>query len=164
MKIYLVRHASPTSQSISGKDADRSLSIKGYQESALLSAFLEAHVEPCEVWCSSAVRTCETLLEISRKWQPLKTTYLPQLYLASREILLREIWHSSSSENLMILGHNFGLSQLLSYLTGTEHVMQTAELVELNFEGLSRAEVSESTASIGLRFCPPFSPLEYKYN
>jgi phosphohistidine phosphatase SixA len=164
MKIYLVRHASPTAESISGKDIDRPLSIKGFQESALLSAFLQANVASCEVWCSSAVRTCATLQEISRRWQALECAYLPSFYLAKKEILLREIWHSSSSKNLMIIGHNFGLSHLLSYLTGKEQILETAELVELNFEGLTRAEISEGTATIGLRFCPPFSPLEYKYN
>lgn len=164
MKIYLLRHASPSFGSISGKDSDRSLSMKGIQEAALLADFLQKEVSPCEVWCSSAVRTCETLAEISRQWTPPETSYLSHLYLASKEILLHEIWQSAGEENLMIIGHNMGLSNLLTYLTGIEHVLQPSELVELNFEGLSREEVSQASASTGLRFYPPTSPLEYRNN
>ena len=163
MKIYLLRHASPMEQATSGKDSDRPLSIQGFQESAQLGEQLRIMTPPCEVWCSSAVRTCETLTEIAKKWKPLACSYSPKLYMATKEVYLNLICNSSGSDDLMIIGHNYGISDLLLYLTGTHVLLEPAEFVEIEFTAMARCEISFETGTIARRYRPP-SPLVYKYN
>lgn len=163
MKIHILRHATPMSHSASGRDADRSLSVQGYQECELLGAYLRDHVVPCEVWCSSAVRTCETLREILRYWHPYSERFHPEFYLAPKETYLAHCWQSESDKDLLIIGHNFGLSDLLVYLSGEEHVLQPAELFTLDFQGMTRKEISASTGIIAGHFCPPDFSFARKY-
>lgn len=120
-------------------------------------------IPSCEVWCSSAVRTCETISEISKFWKPLSCSFIPKLYMATKDTYMGLICDSLSSDDLMLVGHNYGISELLLYLTGTNVIMEPAEFVEIDFNGLARNEISFETGKISRRYRPP-SPWEYKYN
>ncbi len=161
MKIHLLRHATPVAHVTSGKDFDRPLSEHGKQECVPLGEYLLEHVPPCEVWCSDALRTRQTFEEINKRWQPLSIRFLREFYLAPQQLYLNACNASTGSSDLMIIGHNFGISDLASDLCGQKMTLSPAEFVSLEFEGLSRAEVFPGTGVISSHFLPPADPSVY---
>jgi phosphohistidine phosphatase len=148
MKLYLIRHAKTDPQSSSGKDFDRKLLPRGTQQALDLSVFLsEQHIKAGKVLCSSAVRTRETWKSISPYWNG-NIEFLPELYLCDSLTMLQLINSSDSTEDLMVIGHNEGISELATYLTGTPIHMQTGMLVELNFQGESWQELTCESATL----------------
>jgi phosphohistidine phosphatase len=68
----------------------------------------------------------------------LKTTEVllyNSLYLAEKELILSEIEKVPNNVNkLLVVGHNNGLSNLASYLTGRNLLLSTCEMVEIQLE------------------------------
>ena len=148
MKLYLIRHAKTDPHSSTGKDFDRKLLPRGKQQALELSTFLneqQIHVE--KVLCSSAIRTKETWRYLSENWTaPIE--FVPELYLCNHLTMLQLINNSNCQEDLMIIGHNEGISELATYLSGTTVHMKTGMLVELTFRGSSWTELTCESANI----------------
>ena len=122
--LWLVRHAKSSWSSGVDRDHERPLAPRGERDSARLGAWLEQHgVHPSLIWCSTAVRTRQTLALARRGWHvpELRIAYRPSLYHASLEAmlaLLAQVPERASS--IMLLGHNPGLDDLLEALCGPE--------------------------------------------
>jgi len=150
MKLFLIRHAKTNPRSETGKDSDRALLPRGIRQSEDLKIYItEAGIAPKKVLCSTARRTKETLaiLDISA---PVE--YLEDLYLSPPDDMLRIVNSQSVKGDLMLVGHNEGISELASYLTGQELHLQTGTLIALQFEGDSWMELSGGMASIVHRY------------
>ena len=147
MKLYLVRHAKTDPHSITGKDFDRKLLPRGKQQALDLSHFLNEHkIQVEKVLCSSAIRTKETWGYLSDKWTaPIEFT--SELYLCNHLKMLQLINNSNCHENLMIIGHNEGISELATYLSGATIHMKTGMLVELSFQVSNWTELTCDSAS-----------------
>ena len=158
MKLHLIRHGQAESSVYSKHDFDRKLSTKGIKQINKLGKFLEVKIHVSKVWCSGAARTRETLA-IVRQFIPFSDiTYFDELYLARLDLLLKHIWQNSGDEDLIIVGHNFGISELASYFTSTGSLrpaqrgavhrsgdrieMGTGEYVCIEFNCLSWEETS----------------------
>ncbi len=149
MNLYLLRHAKTEKIATSGKDFDRKLAEKGIKQANLFSTYLiEKTIENVEVWCSTAARTRKTALLINAEKALSKITYKDELYLASLQELLTQIWESDSESDLFIIGHNEGLSELASYFSGDNILLQTCGFIHLHFEAQSRKEWSKDLAQI----------------
>ncbi len=153
MKLHLVRHANAKS-SDGVLDFNRILSGKGKLQAKNLANYLVNKKLPNEVWCSSASRTIETLSYIEKSHIFSKKKEMGELYLCSKDVYLKELWQKKTSHDLLIVGHNFGISDLVNYFTGELIVMSTAEYICIDFGGLNLSESSKDTGTIIERFIP----------
>lgn len=143
MKLHLLRHGKTHQHSDTGRDYDRKLNEKGWLQCELLADYFDQKKLNCEVWCSSAKRTRETFTRVSKKVQMKKVVMRDDLYLCSRETLLEALWERSGDEDLLIVGHNYGISDLATYLTDERIELRTGgyiciEFVDFRWEELSR--------------------------
>lgn len=151
MKLYLLRHAKTDQQSSSGKDFDRKLLPKGIEQCKRMKDHLGETIE-LHVICSSSHRTRETL-----QWIDLtdaEVEFRDNLYLCGKETLLRAIWECKSQKNLLVIGHNFGISQLAEYLLEDYIEMKTCELLVFNFDIVSWQQVSRGHGQLIDRYRP----------
>ena len=151
MKLYLLRHAKTNQQSPTGKDFDRRLLPKGHAQCALMQKHLEGTQE-VHILCSSAQRTRETLKGIDLS--NMDVEFRDDLYLCSRDTLLKAIWECKSNKDLMIIGHNFGISDLAEYLLEDYIELRTCELLVFDFEIDTWQEVSKGLGVLTDRYRP----------
>lgn len=154
MKLHLLRHAKTKQSSASGLDFERKLLPKGIKQSKILNQFLAPHIKDAEIWCSDAYRTKETLSIIEEGVSLSKPQYFNQLYLASRDEILQMIWNNPSNKDLLIVGHNFGISEVASYFLDEPITLKTAEYIQLKLEGSSWQETSRGLGTMLMDFRP----------
>ena len=149
MKLHLLRHAKTEVSSSSGKDFDRELMTKGIIQANLMGQYLmNSDLNIRETYCSEAVRTSQTLSIISKFVVCGKISLQNDLYLADRETLLAIIWKIKHKGDLLIIGHNDGLSQLASYFADQYIHLKTCGYVCLEFRADSWKETSIGTGSV----------------
>ena len=146
MKLHLLRHAKTNQISPTGKDFDRELLPRAFEQSAELKRYLQDHtIAPKHILCSSAVRTRQTLDQIKAFFADVPVTFLDELYLASAGELLKIINELQSPEDILLIGHNEGISELASELSAGFILLKTCGLVSLEFPFESSAMVSKET-------------------
>ena len=150
MRFYFLRHAKTEKFSRTGKDFDRSLAPKGIEQATLLMQHM-AEFPIQTVHCSTAVRTMETLNLLNLK-KP-KIVFADSLYLASRDAWISYLTEHISDQALFV-GHNEGLSEIVSWLVNQDIHLQTGALVTLDFQGASREEFSAGLSSLISYFRP----------
>jgi phosphohistidine phosphatase len=81
--------------------------------------------------------------------QEIDSKFSDTLYLAQKEVLITEIQNVSKKINkLLVVGHNNGLSDLLHYLTGTNMLLATCQMVEIQIETDDWALIGRDTGSL----------------
>jgi phosphohistidine phosphatase len=149
MKLHLLRHAKTNPHSPIGLDFDRELLPRGYEQIAELKTFLEAHpIEPKIVLCSSAMRTRQTLAEFQGLWSEASIQFIDELYLAEKEEILKLICAQNSSEEILVVGHNEGLSELAMNLARPRHLLKTCGFISIEFPFENSAYISQDTGRI----------------
>ena len=113
MKLHLLRHAKTNQVSPTGKDFDRELLPRGYEQIQELKLFLADNpIAPTTILCSSAIRTRQTLAEMKGLWPGANIQYLDELYLAEKEEILK-LAISKGIDQIPIIDENgkYGLTQ-----------------------------------------------------
>ncbi|TXI82301.1 MAG: hypothetical protein E6Q38_05010 [Crocinitomicaceae bacterium] len=155
MKIHLLRHAKTEQLSKSGKDFDRKLKERGIEQSKELAQFLLTNqICELETWCSTAKRTRQTFSYLANALQPAKLDFMDDLYLCEQETFLNKLWNLNQTNDLFIIGHNDGLSDLASYFSDDLIHLSTCEYICFSFSADSWAELSRGTGIIVNRFRP----------
>lgn len=155
MKIHLLRHAKTEQLSSSGKDFDRKLKDRGIIQSKELAQFLVSNqIHELETWCSTAKRTRQTLTHLTASLKPSKLEFMDDLYLCEQETFLKKLWDLNRENDLFIIGHNDGLSDLASYFADEMIHLSTCEYICFSFSADSWAELSRGTGTIVSRFRP----------
>lgn len=154
MKLHLLRHAKTNQSSSTGRDFDRSLLPKGINQSQALGTVLGPYLKDVEIWCSDASRTKETLSIIQRQLSLSKPKYLKQLYLASRDEILDMIWNHESDRDLLIVGHNYGISDVASYFLDENIELRTGGYLIIEFDIDSWEESSRGLGKKVLTYRP----------
>lgn len=154
MKLHLVRHGKAEISSDSGKDFDRRLAPKGIAQSQLLGKHLLNHgiKDAIIVLCSDAARTRQTLQELKNELGLNNISYFKDLYLCSKEHLLDLLWSLNHGEDLLLVGHNFGISDLGQYLVDEFIELKTGEYLCIEFEAQNWNETSMGTGTISHRY------------
>lgn len=153
LRLHLLRHAKTEQFSPSGKDFDRPLMSKGVRQSGELKHFFNSLSSIDHVLCSSAVRTRQTLELI--KWDGMPTVlYSDELYLCSDKALLKLLWSSDLSGDILIVGHNFGISDLVNYFSDGDLELRTGGYIRLAFDVDSWEETSRGMGVIEEEFRP----------
>lgn len=155
MKIHLIRHAKTAPTEFNGKDFDRTLMTKGIIQSNVLAYFLsENSISPELTWCSSAVRTTQTLSILKQSNEFGKIVYSPEMYLCDRNVYLKIIWEQKNNKELLFVGHNDGISDLASYFSDQDVILKTSEYICIDFPFDNWKEASVGTGTITARFRP----------
>jgi phosphohistidine phosphatase len=138
MKTLLVlRHAKSSWKDSGLADFERPLNGRGKQASDLIGRFLrKKKIRPDLVLCSTATRARETVrlvLEAARL--VVEVRYDQRLYLASADRLAEIISQIEEDRaRVMLVGHNPGIEELLSRLTGVTESMPTAALAKIELD------------------------------
>lgn len=155
LKLVLLRHAKTNQVSESGRDYDRKLLPKGINQGKELYHYFQLKsLENPSVLVSSAKRTRQTFEFIQAHFDAEAVRFLDSFYLCSHTELFDEICLEKQSETILIVGHNFGISDLATYLTEKNCELRTGELIEITFECDSWQEVSKGTGTIAAQFRP----------
>lgn len=152
MKLHLIRHAKTLQAEQHEKDVDRHLAEKGKLQARALGEYLNKNNISAEVWCSEANRTKETLKILESNCDFPKTIYSIDLYLCSKKTFLEKLWKDNSVEDLIIVGHNFGISDLATYFLNEEIELRTGEYICIDFEGYKRNETSNGMGKLNDRW------------
>jgi phosphohistidine phosphatase len=145
--VHLLRHAKTEVSSISGRDFDRRLAPKGHQQCVELQKIVQTNISSkTNILCSSANRTKETAAIVFDEGRSID--YFESLYLSDLSGLLAFIWKQESDTDMLIIGHNFGISELASYVTGKQVGMRTCGFVSIDFKSFTAKEVSNSNGAL----------------
>lgn len=157
MKLFLLRHAKTETESATGEDFDRKLKPKGHEQCKLLNKYLTENYGSTsfDVHCSSARRTKATLTDIKEGVSLENVTYSKELYLADRKYLLNYLCQLQPTKNeVLLIGHNSGLSDVVSYLLEDFIQLPTAGFVVLDLNVPSLGEVTQGCATLVEEFYP----------
>lgn len=153
LRLHLLRHAKTEQFSPSGKDFDRPLMSKGVRQAEELKHFFKSLNSIDHVLCSSAVRTRQTLDRI--QWAGMPTVqFSDDFYLCSDKALLKTLWSSDFDGDVLIVGHNFGISDLANYFTDGNLELRTGGYIRLAFDVDSWEETSRGMGVIEEAFRP----------
>ena len=136
MKILnLVRHSKSSYDLNIEDDFDRPLSEKGRVDASNLNDHLKEYNFPRHtIICSTSIRTRETynFLEYSLNSNS-KVFFLNELYLANYMEIIKLIRVYSKNNMLTVIGHNTGVSDLLSLIIGNFKIidMPTSSIAQL---------------------------------
>ena len=156
-KLYIVRHSkSPWKPGID--DFSRVLKKQGKLNTSFMAGKLLSRGAKIEhILCSSAIRTTETtqILNETLNVAQQNITFSKELYLASPETLLSHIHSVPDSVNeLMIVAHNPGVSQLINFVANEhfEHVPTTG-MACITFDVTSWNEI-KNNGNLGFLIYP----------
>lgn len=163
MKLHLVRHAKTELKGSNSSDFERKLLPKGIVQANVL-AYHMSQIKPKIdfTFCSDAFRTKETLQILNHLNDLGKIAFQHELYLSDREMYLKKIWEMKQNKNILMVGHNEGISEFASYLVEDDIEMKTCEYLEIEFTMDKWAEVSRGTGIIKSRFRPSVCLLDWK--
>lgn len=121
-RVTLLRHAKAQVQGASGTDRERPLAERGERDAPLMGRRLrDCGARPSLVLTSPATRALQTARLVCREiGYPLEFLQREaELYLASPEDILRVIARQDNAFNdILVCGHNPGLTDLANHLTG----------------------------------------------
>lgn len=134
--LTIVRHAKSDWADATLSDRERPLNRRGEHDAPMMGKrLMEAGVRPSLIVSSPAVRAWTTAREVARQLSyPLEFLQREsELYLASLESLLDTICAQDNGfNNLMVVGHNPGLTNLANYLVpGLTDNLPTAGVVSV---------------------------------
>lgn len=159
-RLYILRHAKTDQFSKTGNDFNRELLPKGKKQVKELSRFFENYVfeKPFEIWVSSAKRTRQTFHGVDKALAisaaVASVGFSDDLYLAEGKELLTKLINHPSDNDLLIIGHNSGISDLVTYFTEQKIELRTGEFIQLVFDCSEWKQISWGTAVTEYRFRP----------
>ncbi len=118
-ELLLLRHAEAMHAGPDGRDAERPLSLHGEAQASAVGTWLaEQGAEPDTVLCSPARRAQMTADAVCRALRTRTPRFLPAIYQATPGELLSLVeHHAPDARQVLLVGHNPGLEQLLALLT-----------------------------------------------
>ncbi len=119
------------------RDFDRPLNKRGLQAAPLIGRYIgQRKVRPDLVLSSPAERARQTTaLAIEAAGIKAEVRYDERIYEASTEQLMEVVSEiDDNASEVLLVGHNFGMEQLLERLTGEVHRMPTAALARIVLE------------------------------
>lgn len=148
-KLILCRHAEALAGIGYLNDLSRQLTDHGKNQARQVGEWMLAQeIAPDLIHTSKASRAIQTAELIAARLNQKKVMPFMELYNAPATVLLRHVNQlPSAAETVVLVGHNPGISDLATALTGRNFNLGTAELVTLQLPVSNWAEVS---AGIGL--------------
>ena len=122
-ELFILRHAKSDVDSGAKADSERPLNKRGRKDAPRIGEWMREHyLYPGFVLCSTAVRARETLAAVAEELelQAERIQFIDTLYLANLSTLLKILRDvPAEHDSVMLVGHNPGLDELVSYLSKT---------------------------------------------
>lgn len=149
--LNIIRHSE--SETNSKDDFLRTLNDEGIKDAINLDNYLIQHnFKKHKIICSTSKRTRETLGYLQNSLNPeSKVIFSQDAYLGTFKKLLKEITlEAKNTRTITLIGHNPGLSDLLSYLIGNYDMrdMGTTSIASLSFYNQGQDITYEGTAKL----------------
>src|ERR1044072_1859088 len=155
--LYLLRHAKSSWQDPGLQDFDRPLNGRGKEAAPLVGRYIaNSKLRVDLLICSPAERARRTaaLVKESAKLNA-ETLYDERIYEADAARLVEVVSQAGeSADALMLVGHNPGMEELLTLLTGEERRIATAALACLPLDAEKWGKVRESAGRLEWLVCP----------
>jgi phosphohistidine phosphatase len=132
--LLILRHAKSSWKDPSLQDHDRPLNKRGKRDAPRMGRFMRHEdLVPDVVLCSTAVRARSTArLALEAADGAAEILLTQELYLAPPSEYVRLLGELDDAfERAMIVGHNPGVEDLVTLLTGDEETMPTAALARV---------------------------------
>lgn len=154
--LQILRHAKTERQQLNQQDFDRELTERGWRQIAeLMQNKSDELCRAEDVAISSAKRTRMTFEKMASLFSGEKVRFERTLYLASKSGLLAFLEQQNDAiDNLLIIGHNDGLSDFVSYLTDDFHELPTCGYVVLELHSDSWKSVAKGIARVKEQYYP----------
>lgn len=132
-QLFVMRHVEASSMKGAGGDISREITASGRSAAATLrDHFAQIGYAPDAVISSTAERTRQTA-EIVCSDLDATVDFHRRLYLATQEELVDFVRDLSDDlQNVLLIGHNNGISDLVTFLTGAPCSLRTGGLAKLN--------------------------------
>ena len=136
-RLLIIRHAKSSWQDDEQADHARPLNHRGERDAPRMGRYM-AHmgVKPDRLLCSTAVRAQATaaLLIEGAGWD-ISISLRDSLYLAAPKELVAELAKTPEAiETVAVVGHNPGVSELVSALTDSQVPMATCAVADLELD------------------------------
>lgn len=157
--LYLVRHATAENPSAFQRDHDRELTPEGIMEAARMGRYLTAqHAKPDQIVSSTAERALKTGQIIAEQLaiEPDCIEAVDNLFDGGPRAYLATVNSMSAAcASLMLVGHNPDISYFAEFLTHQAVAsMEKGEMIAIQFENLSWAEISGRTGTVLFQKAP----------
>ncbi len=156
--LYIMRHGKAEDNS-DKPDYKRKLISKGIKRNDKIGQMLiarKAHFDA--IICSNATRTVETAEMMAELFGfPLiEIQKVKELYLAPVNVMLDTFYSVDNSySNILVVGHNPGVSELLTSLSGQMiDWLPTSALIAIEFDTDKWEEISRAPAKIAFSLSP----------
>jgi len=144
--LYLLRHAKPSPQEPGLKDFDRPLSSRGREDAPLVGEFIREKKLKVDLMISSPAARARQTAALVRESARLAADLLfdERVYEADAARLLEVVTQAPDSAGaLLLVGHNPGVEQLLTFLAGEGRSMTPAALACVSLDVEEWAEARE---------------------
>lgn len=132
--LLILRHAKSSWKHPDLADAERPLKNRGRRAAEMIGTlFKHKRLNPQLAWCSRAVRARETL-EIVLKSAKLEveTRFDERIYMASPREILKVLSETEDNRNeILLVGHNPGLEEVLFELSRQDRAMPTCAVAKV---------------------------------
>ena len=159
--LYLLRHAKSSWNDPTLRDFDRPLKKRGREAAERIGErmALETLSNPLVI-CSPAVRTRETAeIVLANATLQVEPRFDERIYEASQRELVEIVTEiADDNEVAIMIGHNPGFEELLSFLTGEHRRMPTCALAKIRFGDVSWNEVRAGEGSLEWFIAPKELP------
>lgn len=149
LKLYILRHGKAVKPKENLRDFDRKLNKKGTAQVNQVGYILQNDATVIDqIIASGAQRTQETAEIMNYHLELNDIMFDDDLYLTTRENIQAILTRHADSKNVLLVGHNFGLTHFVNYLTGDNLMLSTAMMVEISFTFDDWNMLSSETGSI----------------
>ena len=126
-RLILMRHAKSSWKYPELSDYERPLNKRGRKAAGKIAKeLIRLEWIPDKLYSSDSTRTEETWARMNKIIKGVDVEYLHKLYHSSPNKIRKNLPNEFDCETIMILGHNPGCADFLSYLCGEWHRMPTA--------------------------------------
>jgi len=158
-KLTLIRHAKSSWADSGLDDFDRPLNDRGIRNAPRIAEELvKINLHADKVYVSAAKRTRETfsLLNGTLNWPEESVEITDTIYEASALVLYNLVRNcSDDADDLVLVGHNPGLSELAFIFLGNDcPVMVTCAVIQISFEVDSWSKIAKGLGTMELHLYP----------
>jgi len=155
LKLYVIRHGKAVKTSKSGQDFDRELNTKGNAQINQIGEILRRTGAVSDlILTSSAQRTTETADIINHYIKSSNIVYDENLYLVERDKIESILKNKATGKSIVLVGHNYGLSDFVNYCCNENLLLSTGMLVEIKFNFDNWQEIGRNKGQLINRIQP----------